>query len=322
MSEQITVATTTHQPKVVIDPPVKADAPQGSPGEGGPHTPVAAGSTPAPATSPEGEPKPADGADVEDKNLGRAFARLAKKDKALQVREAQIKTEGEQLRAVRDALATAKSKKDLIPLLELAGVDPAELTDILVSYGKEPSEAERIDALERQREADDKKRRDDESAATERAEAAHLQATVAAFKGKLTDAAKAGGDKYELTLLKGDDGIDLAFEVVNAHYEKTVVKDAQGRVIRPGQVLPFDEALALAEGHYETEAKRFAGSKKFGAKPQPSSEQGGASSTQHAPAETLTNNHASGAPPTEPRRNLTRAQSIAASVEFLKSKGW
>lgn len=289
MSEPISVATVgPAATKVVVDAPAP--------------TPV-----PAPVDTPA--PKPDDavppGQDAKDPNLGRAFAALARKDEALRNRESQVKKESERVKALDAALETARSKKDPVALLQLAGIEPSELTDILIALGREPSEADRIAALEAARKGDADKAEKDSIAA----EAAQLEAAKTNFRGVLASSAKSAGDKFELTLAHGDDGIDLAFECVDAHWNTT------------GKVLPIEEALALAESHYDAEAKKLLSTKKYGQnRPATSSESTGARA-DNAP-DTLTNNHVSGGPPADKRVPLTRDQSIAAAAALMESRGW
>jgi hypothetical protein len=298
VSEPITVATVGVQPsKLVLDAPKPDVAP--------PVDATGAGGTKVDPPKPDGE-VPA-GQDAKDPNLGRAFAALARKDQALRNREDQVKKEAAELKAIRDIQAAARSKSPeaVAALLESLEIAPGELTDILLALGKTPSEADRLAALEAARVSD----KEAADKAAERSELEKLEATKVAFKGKLGEIAKAAGDKFELTLAHEAEGIDLAFEIVDAHYGKT------------GKVLPIEEALALAEGHYDAEAKKLLGTKKYGQnKPATSSESTGARA--NSAAETLTNNHVSGGPPAQPRVNLTREESIAAAAALMESRGW
>jgi hypothetical protein len=261
---------------------------------------------PEPAKIDGGDVPP--GQDAKDPNLGRAFAALARKDQALRNREDQVKKESAEVKDVRDAITTLRTSKDpaaLVRLLELGNVEPGELTDLLISLGKTPSEADRLAALEAARVNDAKVAEE----AAIKAETETLARTVVAFKAKIGADAKALGDKFELTLAHGDEGIDLAYECVNAHYENT------------GKVMPIEEALAKAESHYDAEAKKFLGTKKYGQnRPATSSESTGARADS-AP-DTLTNNHVSGGPPAVKRVNLTRDESLAEAARLMESRGW
>lgn len=297
MSEEINVSTVGPAPsKIVIDAPAAAAA-KPDPVDG------AGTATKPDAPKPDGE-VPA-GQDAKDPNLGRAFAALAKKDAALRNREQQVSAEGAQVKAVREAIIHARDKKDPTPLLELAGISPGELTDLLIKLGQEPAEGDRIAALEAKLANDEKAKRD----ADAKAEEAKLQATVAAYKGRLADVAKAAGDKFEATLAEGDDGIDLAFHVVDEHWKAH------------GKVLPLEEALALAESHYDAKAKKLLSTKKYGSSSPAASSEGTSARADHAP-DTLTNNHVSGAPPSEKRPALTRDQSLAEAARLMESRGW
>lgn len=300
MSEQINVATVgAPATKIVVDAPPKPSA-EPVDATGAPKSDAAGGSaTAAPAAVvPPGQ-------DAKDPNLGRAFAALAKKDEAIRNREKQVAEEGKQVKAVRDALETARSKKDPTALLELAGITPGELTDLLIALGKEPSEADRLAALEAARKADETKA----ATAAEQAEEAALQAQVRAYQANLATVAKGAPDKFELTLAKGADGIDLAWSIVDEEYRTK------------GRVMPYEEALSLAEGHYDSEAKQYLSTKKYGAgKPQSSSESTGARADT-AP-DVLTNNHVSGGPPAIKRTNLTRNESLAEAARLMESRGW
>jgi hypothetical protein len=300
VSEQITVATVgAPASKITLDAPKPDVAP-------------AVDATGAGAALKPTDAKPDDaavppGQDAKDPNLGRAFAALARKDQALRNREEQVKKEAEQVKGVRDVYEAARSKKPeaIAALLESLEVSPSELTDLLLALGREPSESDRLAALEAARVADQKASEE----AGVKAEAEALAQTVANFKVVLGREAARAADKFELTIAHGDEGIDLAYECVNEHYTKT------------GKVLPMEEALALAEGHYDAEAKKVLSTKKYGSnRPAASSESNGARADS-AP-DTLTNNHVSGGPPAIKRVNLTREESIAEAARLMEARGW
>jgi hypothetical protein len=298
MSEQVTVATVgAPASRVVIDAPAATEKPPVDATGAGTATP-AVGNSPA-------DDAGAPGQDSQDQNLGRAFARLAKKDQALRNRETQVASEAAQVKAVRDAITLARDKKDPTALLELGGITPTELTDILINLGKEPSEADRLAKLEAARAEDAKKAEDAHKADEQR----KLDAAILSYKGQLTDAAKAGGDKYELTLAEGDDGVDLAFHIVDENYKVH------------GKVLPLEEALAMAESHYDAKAKRYLSTKKYGANKPAASGDGNSARADTAP-DTLTNNHVSGAPPAIRRTALSREESLSEAARLMESRGW
>lgn len=298
MDSPISIATVGVTPsKVVIDAPARSTEPVD-----------ATGATPAPVVPAKVEPAVVEvpaGKDAQDPNLGRAFAALARKDQALRNREDQVKAEGVAVKAIRDALETARTKKDPTALLELADISPSELTDLLIRLGQTPSEADRLAALEQAR-------KDDASAAqsaSDKAEKAKLDEQVEAYRSRLADAAKAAGDKFELTLAQGAEGMDLAWQLVDQEYAATK------------RVMPYEEALSLAEAHYDEEAKKLLTTKKYGrATPTASSESTGARADS-AP-DVLTNNHVSGGPPAVKRTNLTRAESLAEAARLMESRGW
>lgn len=299
-SEQINVATVgAPAAKVVIDAP----APQ-------------ADKAPVDATGAVAQPKPGDppaakpgevppGQDNQDPNLSRAFAALARKDQALRNREQQVTGRAAQLQAIENAIVHAREKRDPTPLLELANIAPGELTDILIKLGQEPSEADRLARLEAARTEDEKKAKDAEAKDAD----AKLQATIASYKGRLAEVAKAGGEKFEATLAEGDDGVDLAFHIVDEHWKAN------------GKVLPLEEALAMAESHFDAKAKKLLSTKKYGAFNPAASGDGTGARADHAP-DTLTNNHVSGAPPSERKPPLTRDQSLAEAARLMESRGW
>jgi hypothetical protein len=298
VSEQITVATVGAAPsKVVVDK--ASPEPVDATGAGS----SAKSADPPVAPKTDGE-VPA-GQDSKDPNLGRAFAALARKDQALRNREQQVQQQATQVKAVSDAIQHARDKRDPTALLELAGITPGELTDLLLAVGKEPTEADRLAKLEAARVADEKAAAD----ARTKADAAALERTVVAFKAKMTEVAKAAGDKFELTISKGDDGIDLAYEIVRQTYETD------------GKVLPLEEALAKAEGHYDSEAKQYLSTKKYGASTPAASSDGTGARASNAP-DTLTNNHVSGGPPAVKRPALTREESISEAARLMESRGW
>lgn len=104
------------------------------------------------------------------------------------------------------------------------------------------------------------------------------QQVLSAFEQEVETTLKTKADEFELTRTAEDDGRNLVKAIVGAHWRKTAVLDEQGRVIKPGEDLPTEEACKLAEEYFERkQLKRWAETKKFKAlatpKPPPKPEE-------------------------------------------------
>ena len=194
-------------------------------------------------TKPETvETKPEIKADApDDDRLRRGYAALARKEKSLRERETQLKRlEG----------LEKKAKESPLEFLKEFGLSYDQLTDLILGADEkpEPTADDRVAALEARLENERVAREAADAAAKE----ANIERQINTFKtGVLAHGIKSNPDKYELINARGDDGVELVFEVIQSHFEKTQ------------EVLSWDKAADYTEEHLETEARKLLSLKKF-----------------------------------------------------------
>ncbi len=83
------------------------------------------------------------------------------------------------------------------------------------------------------------------------------------FKTQIKGEIEANAEKFELVHYNGQEGIDLAYEVMESYYESTAEKDEAGTIIKPGKVLEIQDALQEVELYFEEQARPLTKLKKF-----------------------------------------------------------
>ncbi len=261
------VANEAPAPLTDAPPPVEA------PAEGAPAPdPVVADPavdpavTPTPAPEPEKAPEPGPAA--------KAFAALARKEKALIARESGIKAQETSLQRLARIEELAKTNP-AAALRELQ-IDYSALTDSVLAEGKEPTADDRVAQLEKWKQ----EREECEAKAAADAQARDVDTKIAAWCEGITKEVTSAGDKFECINAQGKhsdvtDLIENYFEVHKA-------------------ILPWDQAAEYVEAHLEAEARKVLGLKKFAPKSAPVSEQKPGAQATSSP--TLTSRSVSEAP--------------------------
>lgn len=227
-------------------------------------TPAAAAGTPAPAAEkpPEAQAQPATEQKTEPQpkpiDLGKGFAALAREEQRIRGERQALKAEQQaiaQHRAVLDAIA--KAKENPLAALQATGLTYEQLTEWILQNQQEPTEADRLAALEKREQERQERAKADEEKAKQDVAAKQIET----FKGNLTKAITDAGEKYELINAEG--AHEAVWEVIEGNFEKT------------GQVMAWADAADLVEKHLEERAKKLLAAKKL----QPKTEQ-----KQDAPA--------------------------------------
>ncbi|MDQ3024778.1 MAG: hypothetical protein M3R04_10455 [bacterium] len=178
----------------------------------------------------------------EDDRLRRGFAALSRKEKDIREREKGIK---------RFEDLSAKAKASPLEFLQEFGLSYDQLTDLILGGESEkpaPTADDRVAALEARLEAERTERETSAKAAQE----ATIERQINTFKeGVLKHGIKTAGDKFECINAKGDDGIELVWEVIESYHETH------------GEVLNWERAAIEVEQHLEAEARKVLGLKKF-----------------------------------------------------------
>lgn len=160
------------------------------------------GTTTEQDTEQQGEPKPTE----QEQRFAAKFAALARKEKLIREREAQLKALEQKVNSWEAAKATAKQNP--MAILSEAGLSTDDLAEYLISNGK-PKEKTPSDEIRELREMIERERQ--ERAAQE------AEAREQSIKGMIKDLATSSDD-YELVAAQGDDGIDLVFQVMAEYY--------------------------------------------------------------------------------------------------------
>ena len=198
------------------------------------------------ATTSASAPPPA-----EDDRLRRGFSALTKKEKALRQKEQQIKAAEDQLKRL-EALRQ-KAKDNPIEVLQEFGLTYDQLTDYILGTQKEVTPEDRIAAIE---ERIERERKEAEERAA-KAEAERIERTIASWKEHtLKRGLQADADRWELVNSRGDDGVELVWEVIESYHQTH------------GEVLDWQRAADEVEKHMESEARKILGLKKFQTKAQ------------------------------------------------------
>lgn len=305
-----------------------------------PATPAAEGGSPggtgqpaAPAPAPTGTPPPAADKPAGDQPSGdlpkkdddqpaspgvaAAFARLNAKKAEVQL----SKEERAELERLRGILAKAKEDPEAIES-ELGEDFFERLVTSKEKKGrpaKDPTEAERLAAVERELEERRAREREDEEA-RQRAEA---KAAIDKGRTIVSDAVKAAGEKFETINALGKQG--LVFDVM-VEYAKQ----------NNGATIPWEVAAAKVEKDLDAEEDERQGrlktTKKFGSRyaqpaaPPPaagnaptSDKPNGAPANSGSP--TLTSRmNGDGPPPSGQLKYLTREESLAEAMKLLKDQ--
>lgn len=88
---------------------------------------------------------------------------------------------------------------------------------------------------------------------------------VQSFQAEVKKVIEAKGDDFEL-VKAARQGPDLVREIVAAHYRATSKFDTSGRLVEAGEIMPTEDACALAEKYLEEDLGQFKGTKKFSGK--------------------------------------------------------
>lgn len=191
----------------------------------------------APAETPEQTPAEPEAEGLQSEKIAKVFESLARKEKALRVREQEMRAKYAAVEAMEKARAAAAAG-DPNEALRLIGLDYSQLTTAMLQRKPENAYEKRIAELETALQA-----------RTEQETRAAQEQAVARDIAILERQAKANQDRYAATLAE-EGGIGLAYDVVREHYERT------------GQVMPVEEALDRVETYLIDRAQRIVSAKK------------------------------------------------------------
>jgi hypothetical protein len=230
--------------------------------------------TPAQAAPDTGNP----GTTPETENPGKApdhskaFAELARKQKAMLERDKKIKEMEAKYGKYDQALSTAKDNP--MAILEAAGISLDDLINHQLKTNKVPTPEDKISTVEEKLAALQKEREDEKRALKAEAEAAesqkkqeHFNSEVTAFKNTIKTSIESDIDKYESIHL--NDAQELVFETAIEAIKQNP-KAYETRQDVETKLLP--KILELIEAElFEQDKKKFESSKRLKTPKEPTS---------------------------------------------------
>lgn len=267
------------------------------------------GQTAAYPTNTETPKEPQPQANEEQKRMSKAFASIARQEKALRERESTYKqqlAERDGRLARLEAIEKGLLSGNPIDALAKMGLDFNELSKRALSGGKPSSEhvlteqEKRIKSLEDERE----KAREDAKRSHEEANAAKA---VESFRAQI-DVVLKKDDRFELTKLHG--GVDDVYGVIDEHYA------------RHGEILDIEDAAQLVEQYYAALVEKSLASAKYKgrlapAKAEPAEEPTASGGRESSPPRTLSNQLAADTPARR-KAPMTREQRAAAAARVFE----
>lgn len=257
-----------------------------------------------------------------DSNASAKLNALIRREKAAIQREQSAKTLEAQIQAKAEVIAAKEAKyaelenlKNTNPrkALELLGLSYQDLTQVELNDGNLTPEIQLKKLEEKfERSENDRKAREEADVAAE-AEAAKRSETqmIEDFQREIGGFLKENSKKYELINFEGQD--QLVYEVINAHYERTIDPGTGlGKIMTIADA--SDRVEKYLKGKYE-KAKELDTVKSLWA-PVPPAKQKMPEPTRHKPP-TLTNNMS--ATPSRPRTTvMTDEERIQKAIAYAK----
>lgn len=217
--------------------------------------------TPAQEAAPEIAPEAlaeAAAKTEEDRRFAAKFAALTKREKALKEKERTLNLRMKEIEdkmsaqsqvapAAKEEPLELRIKRDPFKTLEQLGVNYETLTRIALNDGKLTPELQmqlmkeeiegkyrgELDEIKNQLKGREEQEKTDKEAKL-----------ISDFKGDIGTNIQEGAEKYELLQVEGQDGIDLVYEIIDAHYKET------------GDILEMHVALDAAEEGLLEEARK------------------------------------------------------------------
>lgn len=211
-----------------------------------------------PAEAPKAEtppPTPAAKPDDAAAAMVRREIQLQQERDKLKADAAALEKDRQELAALREAAALVKSGKRLEALTKI-GVTYDELTQeqLAALDSSKPITAgemkERLEKVKQEIEADRKAEADRQAKAAEDARKAQAQAEVEAFRAQTLKFIDDGAAAYPLT--RAFNAGSLVYDTIVQHAYDTAKKDAEGRIVAPGEVLDFKTAAEKVEAFYRS----------------------------------------------------------------------
>ena len=243
------------------------------------------------------------------------FIKLTRQKRALEQQAAELKAERVRIETERREIeefrsTKAKIKQNPKEALGTLGVSFDDLAHMILTEGREPTEADKLSALEAKfqalEEAKEKEKQD--AADSER------QKIISNYRQNLENFIESSD--YEL--IKTYSAMEDVYETIQEHYQETLKLKGEGII------LSFGDACAMVEEHYEMLLEKAAQTKKAKAKfgsleDKLQSEAQVNTPKVVAPSQTLTNAmRASTEPSTPQHRRPTEEERFKASASLIK----
>lgn len=236
--------------------PKEAPAPKPAP-ESVPSAPApdqAAAAAPAVPEAPKHDP------------LSKGFAAMAKKDRELRARHAQMRQKEQQIQEREAQLARFEQLKHQNPVeaIKAFGLTYEDLTNFQLAGGQTPTAELEIKSIKEQMAAYIKKQEDEKQSVIQQqqqVQAAQVKETLNSFKADVAEFIKSKPDDYELTVMEGEEAIDLIASTIEQHFYRTK------------QIMPKEQAAQLVEEYLTQDADKKRQAKKFQKQVQPAKDQ-------------------------------------------------
>jgi len=215
------------------------------------------GEVTAPAVSEIPEAQTTPEAKPQEDEFSDKFIKLTRQKRALEQQAAELKAERARIEAERKELedfrsTKAKIKENPKEALGTLGVSFDDLAHMILTEGREPTEADKLSALEAKIKAIEEAKEKEKMDALE----AERQKTVSLYRSNLEKFIESSD--YELIKTYG--AVEDVFETIQEHYEKTLQLKGEG------VILSYADACAMVEEHYEMLLEKAAQTNKAKAK--------------------------------------------------------
>lgn len=218
-----------------------------------------------------------------DPRVSTIMAKLARKERELQQRELQIKTDSEKVKEYYDA----KNSKNPIKALQALGMSYQDATEYMLNEGQ-PTTEQKLKMIEERlsaKEAEELKK-------AEESKKSEIEKNIGHFKRQIRDEALAQAEKYELIV--AHEAYEEVFNVIEEYYNEH-------------EVLPnLQDAFEHVESYLEEQARKLLSLKKLSPKSEAKEDllnkrapDTKPAATQPSVASTLTNSAVSSARPTD-----------------------
>jgi hypothetical protein len=194
--------------------------------------------------------------------FSKGFAAMAKKDRELRARQAQLRQMEQQIQEREAQIARFEQLKLQNPIeaMKALGLTYEDVTNFQLNGGQNPTAEMEIKNIKQQMQEYVRRQEAEKQAILQRQQQAQqqqVQQTLNTFKAEVADFVKSKPDEFELTNMEGDEAYDLIASTVEQHFYQTQ------------QIMPKEQAAKLVEEYLTQDAEKKRMAKKFQQQVQP-----------------------------------------------------